>query len=258
MEMLGVLMRTFKNITFILCLMGGSSQAVETFDLDLPESTSAPSSEGFVNSFHGGTPSPPPEEPEGGYSSAFTSLSSRRSDEEKVKESNEKWQQSQEKGEVVDEVVDLEDLPSREPSTATADPSLSQSPDLGKEIESLSATTSSSSSSDFADSQSPVSGKQRRDLILRTISENYSDLKSCYREGLRKNSQMKGKVVMGWAMDPQGRVLAAEVQTSQLKNKQVEKCMVDRLSGWRFPRQAKAQGTKDRMTYTFQFVPENE
>jgi hypothetical protein len=119
--------------------------------------------------------------------------------------------------------------------------------DLKSEIESASRTE-----------VVPVSSKERKAMVLQTIADNYSELNTCYRDGLKKSSEMKGKVVLGWNMDTQGRVSGVEVLTSQLNNKQVEKCMADRLSEWRFPRQAKRQGNKDRMTYAFQFVSEKE
>jgi len=129
--------------------------------------------------------------------------------------------------------------------------------DLNKELNALDHHDSSSASE--ADSGGGnLNAKDRKALVMRTISENYADLKGCYNDGLKKSSHMKGKVVMAWAMDVQGRVSGAEVETSQLNNKQVEQCMVDRLSSWRFPRQAKVAGSKDRMSYTFQFIPEKD
>ena len=104
-----------------------------------------------------------------------------------------------------------------------------------------------------------VSARDRKQLIMKTIADNYPELKSCYRQGLKKEAHLKeGKVVMGWNIDAQGKVAGVEIQSSQLENKEVEKCMTEQLSTWQFPRQAKLSGSKDRMTYTFQFFSERE
>lgn len=234
-------MRTASIFILISIFFSCTSWAVETFELALPDQSS--NSDGFVNSLQGELESAPSRpsrastraavEAEPGpsaYESAFTSFRSKKTSDEEQAEQAEAWHSSQSKP----DNFDIE--------------SLSYSAPQATEVQSGMPSEASSSR---------VSAKDRKALILRTISNNYSELKSCYHEGLRKNSGMKGKVVMGWRMDPQGRVSAAEVQMSQLQSKQVEKCLVERVSNWRFPSQAKLQGSKDRMSYTFQFLPEN-
>lgn len=103
-----------------------------------------------------------------------------------------------------------------------------------------------------------ASAKDRKNMVLSTISANYPELKGCYHQGLKKNSEMKGKVVMTWDLDAEGKVFAADVENSQLKNKSVEECLVKKFSEWQFPKHAKIQGSNSRMTYTFHFVPENQ
>lgn len=100
-----------------------------------------------------------------------------------------------------------------------------------------------------------ASAKDRKNMVLQTISKNYPTLKSCYQQGLKHKSDMRGKVVMTWDLDPRGKVTSAGIEDSQLNNKNVEECLVKRFSEWHFPSQAKIAGSKDRMTYTFHFVP---
>ena len=102
-----------------------------------------------------------------------------------------------------------------------------------------------------------VTAKERKEMVLKTISRNFPSLKSCYKAGLKKNSKMEGKVVMAWDLDAQGNVVKAEVDNSQLGNKEVEACMVKRFSEWDFPAQAKIKNSQGRMTYTFTFTPES-
>lgn len=125
------------------------------------------------------------------------------------------------------------------------------------ELESA-ATSSSHADEDRAPSSIPTqaaSAKDRKNMVLSTISKNFSGLQTCYKQGLQKNADMKGKVVMTWDIDPRGNVTSAGIEDSQLKNKHVEECMVKRFSEWNFPSQAKIAGSKDKMTYTFHFVP---
>jgi hypothetical protein len=102
-----------------------------------------------------------------------------------------------------------------------------------------------------------VSAKDRKDMVIRTITKNFPELKYCYKQGLKGNAKMEGKVVMGWDLDPQGKVKAAVVDNSQLKNKSVEECMLKKFSEWTFPAQAKIQNSQGRMSYTFHFTPES-
>lgn len=272
--------------------------AADTFDMALPdEQPGGPNSGGFVDSFQKDlgsssssskksydsstsyqAPSAPAVEeegPKGAYESAFTSYRSKKASDDEVVDQNDAWRTNQDKA----DNFDVENLsysapakskqpvkaqartkaqPKQQVSQQRAPASVDEIPmpegmDLASELDRQPAAVQ-----DAEISPSPVSAKDRKAMIMQTISQNYPDLKTCYHDGLRRNSDMKGKVVMGWTMDTQGRVSGAEVQTSQLNNKQVEKCMVERLSNWRFPRQAKLQGSKDRMTYTFQFVPEKD
>jgi len=153
------------------------------------------------------------------YESAFTSYHSKQSSDDEVVDQSDAWRKNQEKP----DSFDLDTMTYNEKIQPSA-----------------------------------VSAKDRKALVMQTISRYYPELKACYQEGLRRNSSMKGKVVVGWSMDKNGQVVGAEMQSSQLKNEGVEKCMLGRMSNWRFPPQAKLQGSSDRMTYTFQFVPEKD
>ena len=125
------------------------------------------------------------------------------------------------------------------------------------ELESA-ASSNSASEEDREPSSIPTqaaSAKDRKNMVMQTISKNFSGLKSCYTQGLKQDADMKGKVVMTWDLDARGKVTHAGIEDSQLKNKNVEECMVKQFSEWHFPSKAKIAGTKDKMTYTFHFVP---
>jgi len=102
-----------------------------------------------------------------------------------------------------------------------------------------------------------VTAKDRKDMVIKTISRNFPELKNCYKQGLKKDAKMEGKVEMAWDLDAQGKVVAAAVDKSQLGNKEVEACLVKRFSEWYFPAQAKIKNSQGRMKYTFTFTPES-
>lgn len=136
--------------------------------------------------------------------------------------------------------------------------------ELEKAVESIgSREPASETETSFKGNREPgslptyASAKDRKNMVLSTISTNYPDLKACYNQGLKKDSDMKGKVVITWDLDAEGNVFAADVENSQLKNKGVEECLVKKFSNWQFPKHAKIQGSNSRMTYTFHFVPES-
>ncbi len=286
---IGGSMRTTASFFIFTLLLTTVSWGADTFDMALPEEQpQSPSSGGFVNSFQkdlGGTgssgssadstsyqaPSVPAAEneaPKGAYESAFTSYRSKKSPDEEAVDSADAWRAGQEKP----DNFDVENLSYTAPVPAKSKQTAARTQARVKvqpkqQRGSGNRAPASVDEVDRAIASIPesnevirpgVSAKDRKAMILQTISNNYDELKSCYHEGLRYKSGMKGKVVMGWSMDLQGRVSRAEVHASQLNDKQVEKCMVERLSNWRFPRQAKLQGSKDRMTYTFQFLPERD
>lgn len=266
----GEFMRTTAYLMIFLISMTGTSWAAETFDMAEPEDI--PVARSSV---------PDEEEVKGAYESAFSSLRSKPSKDEEEVDPSEAWRRSQEKsdGFNIDNLSTAEGAPElervampepkvqpkrqalrREPASAPVKSSAGSVEEvpMPEGAVDFNAEINRSSQQESSDSGPSLSAKERRALILRTIADNYRDLKACYHEGLRKKSDMKGKVVLGWSMDNLGRVSGVEVQSSQLKNQQVEKCMTERLAGWRFPRQAKIAGSKDRMTHTFHFVPENE
>lgn len=253
---------------------------VDSFQKDLGSSKSS-SKKSYGSSVPQQAPAVEEEEaPKGAYESAFTSYRSKKAaDEEAVVDQNDAWKMGQDKT----DNFDVENLSYNAPAGSKKSAKVqAKAPSKAQAKRAVSQQRAPASASideiplpegieipseldrqpaavhDAEVIPSAVSAKDRKAMIMQTISQNYPDLKTCYHDGLRRNSDMRGKVTMGWAMDPQGRVSGAEVQTSQLNNKQVEKCMVERLSNWRFPQQAKLQGSKDRMTYTFQFVPERD
>ncbi|MGZ3796424.1 MAG: AgmX/PglI C-terminal domain-containing protein [Pseudobdellovibrionaceae bacterium] len=271
------MLKTTGLLIFFLLFSGAARSEEDLVEMPLPELESqGPSSGNFVGSYEKDlgnnkstssqqSPSrknqPVREEVKGIYESAFSSYKSQKLSQDQDADTNaatDEWRKGLDKP----DSFDLDSLTYSEPSP--------QSQTKSKKRSSVSKGRLSAKSPDPASLEeipmpeekmepaAPVSAKVRKEMVMKTIADNYGDLKVCFENGLKKSPEMKGKVVMGWSIDNQGHVSGVEVLTSQLNNKGVEKCMADRLANWSFPRQAKLQGNKDRMTYAFQFLSEKE
>lgn len=140
-------------------------------------------------------------------------------------------------------------------------PETSSGVELNTELTELAAPSKlqeSSAKGASSSSRTSVSAKDRKEAVMRTISQHYPQLKQCYEQGLKKNSNLQGKVVFTWGIEDDGKVSAVEIQSSEINTKEVENCMTERLTAWRFPQDARLKSNKDRMTYTFHFISEKD
>lgn len=87
-------------------------------------------------------------------------------------------------------------------------------------------------------------------IIRRVVSQNAGQIRSCYERVLAKAPGIAGKVVVQWVIDGRGRVVAATIAETQLKNVDVEQCLVQRIHTWKFP---KTRGG-ERVTVNYPFV----
>ena len=62
-----------------------------------------------------------------------------------------------------------------------------------------------------------------------------AEISQCYEAALAKVDEAKGRVVVRFAIDPQGRVPAAHVVADDLGVEGVGCCVVQRVAAWKFP-----------------------
>jgi len=86
--------------------------------------------------------------------------------------------------------------------------------------------------------------------IVQVIEANQTAVVGCYNSELKKNSQLKGKVVMSWRIGLDGKTRKVKVSSSTLKNKAVEDCLLRQLKGAHFP---KPDGGMCQIRYPFVF-----
>jgi TonB family protein len=87
------------------------------------------------------------------------------------------------------------------------------------------------SSSVEGSSTGGLAGRTPEEVQAVVLKHNGS-IQYCYERQLKRQPNLKGKVVVRFAITPQGTVKAVEVVSSNLGNKKVEQCMVSRIRRW--------------------------
>lgn len=93
------------------------------------------------------------------------------------------------------------------------------------------------------------SGQALREVLLRHVPA----IQYCYERELRRNPELRGKVVVRITIAPEGSVKNAVIVSSTLENERVERCIISRILLWRdFPPIDPSEGDVTfRQVYTF-------
>ena len=81
-----------------------------------------------------------------------------------------------------------------------------------------------------------VIGSLDKNVIRRVIRKNINQVKYCYEKELVKNPGLGGKVVIRLVIAADGRVQKAEVKSTTMNNKIVEKCIAWAVRRFKFPK----------------------
>jgi TonB family protein len=98
-----------------------------------------------------------------------------------------------------------------------------------------------------------VRGSLDKEIIRRIVRRHLNEVRFCYQEGLTRRPSLQGRVVTQFTIAPTGRVMAALLQTSSLKEVSVEACVVNAVKRWEFP--APNGGGLVMVSYPFTFSP---
>ena len=98
-----------------------------------------------------------------------------------------------------------------------------------------------------------ATGSRDRDAVAAVVTRHNSAIQFCYQKEVRRNPNLKGKLVMRFVITPPGRVASVNIISSTLNNPAVESCIVERLKRWDdFGAIDSAKGnTTFRQVYTF-------
>jgi len=72
------------------------------------------------------------------------------------------------------------------------------------------------------------------DAIGNVILKHSSSVESCYKREARMNPNLKGKVTLQFTITPDGKVSRSLVRKSTLRNRKVERCIMQKARRWRF------------------------
>ena len=73
-----------------------------------------------------------------------------------------------------------------------------------------------------------------RASIQATIRAHLSEVRTCFEAGLNRNPQIQGRVLVYFHIDPTGFVVHAKVQSSTLRDQEVEICLISAVRSWKF------------------------
>ncbi len=91
-----------------------------------------------------------------------------------------------------------------------------------------------------------------RDAISRYVKRNLRAIQSCYERELKRNVNLKGKVVIRFTIGETGRVIGQpEVEEDTLGNEQVVSCIRNTIRMWMFP----IKDNECPVAYPFVFAP---
>ncbi|MBN2009619.1 AgmX/PglI C-terminal domain-containing protein [candidate division KSB1 bacterium] len=80
----------------------------------------------------------------------------------------------------------------------------------------------------------PGSGVRREAKdVMRVVQSHKRALQDCYKQTLKRNPAIRGKIVIRFTVSPMGEVVDAAVVNSTLNDAEMEECLTYRISRWR-------------------------
>jgi hypothetical protein len=91
------------------------------------------------------------------------------------------------------------------------------------------------------------------EVIQYIVRGNYEEFRECYEEGVRHNPALRGRVLMRFIIDPDGRVSKADEIGGAMPDREVVRCIVERYTQLCFP--PPEGGGIITVTYPIVFAP---
>ncbi len=96
-----------------------------------------------------------------------------------------------------------------------------------------------------------VTGGLDKETVQRYIRSKMGQIRWCYKTELQKDRALEGKITVQFFISPSGKVSNSKIQASTLGNANVERCIIDKVTNWRFP--SSKQGAGAVVSYPFIF-----
>jgi TonB family protein len=87
--------------------------------------------------------------------------------------------------------------------------------------------------------------------VAAKIRQYRGALVACYETALKKNPNLSGKITLRFTIGRVGKVTKVEIEVDTMHDEEVNQCIVDRASNWRFP--APQSGT-DGVQFAYPFI----
>lgn len=87
--------------------------------------------------------------------------------------------------------------------------------------------------------------------VAAKIRQYRGALVACYEAALKKNPNLSGKITLRFTVGRVGKVTKVEIEVDTMHDEEVNQCIVDRASNWRFP--APQSGT-DGVQFAYPFI----
>lgn len=81
-----------------------------------------------------------------------------------------------------------------------------------------------------------IYGSLDKSIIRGVVRDHADSIRRCYERVLTTTPGLQGKVVLKWIIHGDGKVAKANVVRSSLKNEGVERCLVERVRSWTYPK----------------------
>jgi hypothetical protein len=80
-----------------------------------------------------------------------------------------------------------------------------------------------------------VNGALDKQIIRRVILLHRREVSSCYEQGVRQKPDLHGRIKTKFVISGTGKVTSAMISSSTLKDRDVEKCITNKIKRWVFP-----------------------
>lgn len=74
------------------------------------------------------------------------------------------------------------------------------------------------------------------DQIVTTVKAHVGDIKACYEDALKEDSELKGKLVIEFTVGSDGKVISTRKVESNMKSAKMEGCVLGKAKTWPFPK----------------------
>ncbi len=98
-----------------------------------------------------------------------------------------------------------------------------------------------------------VSGNLDKDIIRRTVRGHINEVRFCYRQGLAREPELGGRVLVEFVIGGIGEVTASSVTKTTVGDEDVGTCIAKAAKRWTFPRPS--DGTDVTVGYPFSLSP---